>query len=242
MALLRTLISVRIPTRGFLHGDGVFAASLRRHMPCEPQSVAPGSLRTVLDTALAEGMKADYLPADREQDPNTQDPHRMVQCTAQPDVLWVQHHCGLYRSINGGQLWEGIAAPKPSGFGFAVACDPVDPQRAWFVPAQADTQRYPLDGKMVVNRTDDGGKTFTTFTSELPQEHAYHLVYRHSLEPAPDRQTLAMSSTTGSLWISADAGEHWQCVFRDLPPVAALGGALTHYYIFNSVIGLFHRG
>lgn len=29
-----------------------FAASLRRHVQCEPQSVAPGSLRTVLDAAL----------------------------------------------------------------------------------------------------------------------------------------------------------------------------------------------
>lgn len=170
----------------------------------------------------AEGMKADYLPLESAQDPNTQDPHRMVQCAAQPNVLWVQHHCGLYRSTNGGQLWEGIPAPAPSGFGFAVACDPQDPLRAWFVPAQADTQRYAVDGKMVVNRTDDGGKTFTSFTRGLPQTHAYHLVYRHCLELAPDRNTLAMSSTTGGLWTSPDAGEQWHCVSRDLPPVAAL--------------------
>lgn len=29
-----------------------FAASLRRHVPCAPQSVAPGSLRRVLQDAL----------------------------------------------------------------------------------------------------------------------------------------------------------------------------------------------
>ncbi len=171
----------------------------------------------------ADGMKADYMPADSAQDPNTQDPHRMVHCAAQPDVLWVQHHCGLYRSTDGGKLWQGIAAPAPSGFGFAVACDPTNPLRAWFVPAKADTHRYAVDGKMVVNRTDDGGKTFQAFHSGLPQQHAYHLVYRHGLELAPDGQTLAMSSTTGGLWISVDAGEHWQCVSTDLPPVAALG-------------------
>lgn len=170
----------------------------------------------------ADGMKADYLPPDIEQDPNAQDPHRMVQCAAQPDVLWVQHHCGLYRSTNAGHLWEGIPAPAPSGFGFAVACDPLDPLRAWFVPAQADTHRYAVDGKMVVNRTDDGGTTFKSFTHGLPQAHAYHLVYRHCLALAPDRNTLAMSSTTGGLWISPDAGEQWHCVSRDLPPVAAL--------------------
>jgi hypothetical protein len=171
----------------------------------------------------ADGMKSDYLPADSAQDPNTQDPHRMVQCAAHPDVLWVQHHCGLYRSTDTGHHWTAIAAPAPSGFGFAVACDPVDPLRAWFVPAQADTHRYAVNGKMVVNRTGDGGASFQTFGQGLPERDAYHLVYRHSLELAPDRQTLAMSSTTGGLWISADAGEHWHCVSKDLPPVAALG-------------------
>jgi hypothetical protein len=167
-------------------------------------------------------MKADYLPAESAQDPNTQDPHRMVQCAAQPDVLWVQHHCGIYRSTDGGQQWQAVPAPAPSGFGFAVACDPADPNRAWFVPAQSDTLRYPVGGKMVVTRTDDAGASFQQFDQGLPQSQAYHLVYRHSLDVANDRRTLAMSSTTGGLWVSANAGEHWQCISRDLPPVAAL--------------------
>jgi hypothetical protein len=171
----------------------------------------------------AEGMVADYLPPGSAQDPNTQDPHRMLQCAAQPDVLWVQHHCGLYRSTDGGQRWSGIAPPSPSDFGFAVACDPLDPLRAWFVPAQSDTHRYPVGGHMVVTRTEDGGQSFTVLDQGLPAHDAYHLVYRHGLELAPDRQTLAMASTTGGLWISADAGAQWHCVSRDLPPVAALG-------------------
>jgi hypothetical protein len=171
----------------------------------------------------AEGMVADYLPAGSAQDPNTQDPHRMRQCAAHPDVLWVQHHCGLYRSTDGGRHWAGLAAPLPSGFGFAVACDPQNPLRAWFVPAQSDTHRYPVGAKMVVTRTDDGGKSFKLLEQGLPSHGAYHLVYRHGLELAPDRQTLAMASTTGGLWISPDAGDQWHCVSRDLPPVAALG-------------------
>jgi len=245
-----------------------FAASLRRHVACAPQTVAAGNLRVVLEAALAaapelshyvlddqghirkhvavscggvwqttdvgqswlltaDGMKADFLPPESEQHPNTQDPHRMLQCAAQPDVLWVQYHCGLYRSTNGGHLWVGIPAREPSGFGFAVACDPLDPLRAWFVPAQADTHRYAVDGQIVANHTDDGGKSFKTFTRGLPQAHAYHLVYRHRLEMSPDRHILAMASTTGGLWISADAGEQWHCVSRDLPPVAALGWAVA---------------
>jgi photosystem II stability/assembly factor-like uncharacterized protein len=173
-------------------------------------------------TLTAAGMKADYMPPESAEEPNTQDPHRMVQCAAQPDVLWVQHHCGIFRSTDGGKLWNAIASPAPSGFGFVVACDPLDPARAWFVPAQADTHRYPADGKMVVTRTDDAGETFQCFEAGLPARPAYHLVYRHCLEVAMDRVSLAMASTTGGLWVSGDAGEQWHCISRDLPPVAAL--------------------
>ena len=170
----------------------------------------------------ASGMKADYMPEESAYDENIQDVHCMVQCAARPDTLWVQHHCGIYRSSDGAQTWQAVSPPQPSGFGFAVACDPRNPQRAWFVPAQADACRIPVDGRMVVTRTDDGGASFQVFGDGLPQSNAYHLVYRHALDVAGDGQTLAMASTTGGLWVSFDAGERWQALSRDLPPVAVL--------------------
>lgn len=176
-------------------------------------------------TVTSEGLRADFMPEERAFDPNIQDPHGVAQCTAQPDHLWLQHHCGLYRSTDGGQHWLPIPSPAPSGFGFAVVADPQHPERAWFVPAQADACRFPVDGRLVVNRTDDGGQTFTSFGEGLPQANAYDLVYRHALVVTPDGRTLAMASTTGSLWISEDAGERWQLVNAHLPPVAALAWA-----------------
>ena len=174
----------------------------------------------------AKGMKADYLPPDAPDEENLQDPHCLVQCAAQPDAQWVQHHCGIYKSVDGSMSWQavgkGIEAPAPSGFGFPVAVDPTNPERAWFVPAQADACRVPVGGRMVVNRTDDGGKTFTALSDGLPQQHAYHLAYRHGLDVSADGQTLALGSTTGGLWVSTDAGEKWQCVSRDLPPIAVI--------------------
>lgn len=172
--------------------------------------------------ATTRGMKAGYVPAESAENPDVQDPHCMVQCAAAPDTLWLQHHDGMYRSADGGQNWQRIARPAPSDFGFAVACDPNDARRAWFVPAQADVCRIPVGARMVVNRTDDGGASFSTFGAGLPSEHAYHLVYRHGLDVAADGRTLAMASTTGGLWVSVDAGEHWQALSGDLPPAAAL--------------------
>ena len=177
-------------------------------------------------TLTAKGMKSDYTPPDMEEDENSQDPHSVVGSAAAPDVLWSQHHCGIFRSTDGGNFWQQITTPIstsfPSVFGFAVAADPANPLRAWFAPAVKDQFRYPVDGKLVVTRTDDGGKTFQAFGKGLPQNHAYDLVYRHGLAVAPNGQDLAMASTTGSLWVSSDAGESWKTVSHNLPPVAVV--------------------
>lgn len=172
-------------------------------------------------TNTSEGMDAGaYMPPERRFEGNIQDVHRIEACAAQPDVLWAQHHCGLYRSQDGGLHWQPLAAPAPSAFGFAVAAHPADPRRAWFVPAHSDAQRMPVDGRLVVNETRDGGARFESLGYGLPPHDAYHLVYRHGLVCSADGTTLAMGSTTGGLWISEDEGARWHCISRDLPPIA----------------------
>jgi len=167
----------------------------------------------------ADGMRAEYMPPDQANDPNIQDPHRVVQCAAQPDWLWAQHHNGIFVTNDGSQSWKELSGVKPSHFGFAVVVHPTDPKTAWFVPAVKDERRVPVDGKVVVTRTRDGGQTFTTLTDGLPQEHAYDIVYRHGLDIDTTGNTLAFGTTTGSLWGSDDQGDHWQCVSTHLPPV-----------------------
>jgi hypothetical protein len=170
----------------------------------------------------ATGMRAEYMPPDQAQDPEVQDPHCVVQCRATPDHLWAQHHNGIFRSTDAGQSWQEIKNVQPSTFGFPVAVHPEDGNVAWFVPAVKDEQRYPRDGEMVVTRTRDGGGSFETLRSGLPQTHAYDLVYRHALDLDTSGQCLAMGSTTGSVWVSEDQGDHWQCVSTHLPPVYAV--------------------
>ncbi len=171
----------------------------------------------------SDGLDAGaYMPPERRFDPNIQDVHRLDACAADPDALWVQHHGGMFRSADGGLHWTTIPDPAPSGFGFAVVAHPTNPRRAWFAPAHSDAQRMPVDGRLVVTETRDGGASFVTHSEGLPQRDAYHLVYRHGLACAADGRTLALGSTTGGLWISEDAGARWQNVSRDLPPIAAV--------------------
>ena len=165
------------------------------------------------------GMFANYMPPDRAEDPAIQDPHRVAQCRSQPNTLWVQHHNGIFVTNDYAESWREVPVPEPSSFGFAVACHPHDADTAWFVPAISDEVRYPKDGHFVVTRTRDGGKSVEVIRRGLPQQDAYHLVFRHALDVHEDGQLLAMGSTTGSVWVSEDGGDAWQLVTQDLPPV-----------------------
>ncbi|MEZ5965953.1 MAG: exo-alpha-sialidase [Planctomycetota bacterium] len=167
------------------------------------------------------GLRAEHVPKGQEYDPVQQDPHRVVQCPSAPDRVWCQHHNGIFRSDDGGTTFKEIKKVTPSAFGFAVAVHPRDPDVAWFVPGVKDECRVPGDGRFVVTQTRDGGKTFRSLANGLPKP-AYDLVYRHALDVADDGKTLAVGSTTGGLWVSANGGTKWQCLSAHLPPIYAL--------------------
>lgn len=167
----------------------------------------------------ATGMRAAYMPPELAGDPNIQDPHRVVSCPARPEALWAQHHNGVFRSVDGGASWYEIPNAAPSVFGFAVAVHPRDPDTAWLVPAIKDERRIPVEGKVVVARTRDGGKSWQVLREGLPQQHAYDLTYRHALDIDESGDRLAFGSTTGNLWTTEDQGDTWRAVSNHLPPI-----------------------
>ena len=114
---------------------------------------------------------------------------------------------------------------KPSVFGFAVAAHPTDRDRAWFAPAIKDEFRVPVDGKLVVTETTDGGTDFSIRDKGLPQLAAWDLIYRHALVVDGTGDRLAMGSTTGNLWTSGNGGASWAALSQHLPPIACLAFA-----------------
>ncbi len=171
---------------------------------------------------LGEGLFAAYMPPELRGSLVIQDVHRMVQCPSSADNLWIQHHNGIFRSTDGAAHWQNLPEVAPSDFGFAVAVHPHDCATAWFVPAKKDECRVPVDGRLVVTRTRDGGKSFEILREGLPQEHAYDLVYRHALDVDETGDRLAIGSTTGGLWTSANGGDRWEEVSTQLPPIHAV--------------------
>lgn len=224
----------QVPTRSKWFGGGYDEAGIHS-ISCDPHDAAHvivaiscGGVWETRDggaswTARTKGMIAPYVPPEQSEDPDVQDPHRMVHCASDPDVLWVQHHGGVFHSRNCGAEWQELHPPV-SNFGFAVAVHPSRPETAWFAPAHSDQRREPVDGRVVVNRTSDGGKTFETISRGLPDQ-AYDLVYRHGLAVDDSGERLAMGSTTGGLWFSGDGGDGWTMAKTRLPPIYAVAFA-----------------
>jgi hypothetical protein len=170
-------------------------------------------------TVIGEGLRAEYVPPDAQSKRSIQDAHRLAQCAANPDVMWVQHHNGVFHSSDGSNTFREIETAGPSTFGFAAIAHPHDDRTAWFAPAVKDECRVPVDGRLVVTRTRDGGASFETLRSGLPQEHCYDIVFRHGLDTDNTGRQLAMGSSTGGLWVSENDGDDWSVISNTLPQI-----------------------
>jgi photosystem II stability/assembly factor-like uncharacterized protein len=165
------------------------------------------------------GLRSEYMPPEQAFDMASQDPHCVVQCQAVPTTFWCQHHNGIFVSTDDLASWQEIKQAGPSVFGFPVTVDPQDPNTVWFVPAQKDEWRIPVDGQLCVTRTSDGGATFEILRHGLPN-NAYDLVLRHGLALSGD--SIAFGSTTGNAFVSFDRGQSFQVISNYLPPVYAV--------------------
>jgi len=166
-----------------------------------------------------KGMFATFMPPERRDDPAIQDPHRLALCKGNPEALWAQHHNGVFRSVDGAASWTDVPNVPPSTFGFTVAVHPTRGDTAWFVPEKSDEKRVPVDAKLTVARTRDGGASFESLGRGLPDSNAYDIIYRHGLDVDGSGDRLAMGSTTGGVWTSDDQGDSWTALAARLPPV-----------------------
>jgi len=166
--------------------------------------------------ARNRGVTNDYLPNPEAEWGH--DPHFITSCAAQPNHIWQQNHCGVFYSEDGAQSWKKVSVPEAGvHFGFPIAVDAQDGKTAWVVPARADSERMAIDGGLFVARTSDGGLSWQTFREGLPQDNAYDITLRHSLDIAGDY--LCFGTTTGNVYLSEDRGETWQCLGNNFPPV-----------------------
>jgi hypothetical protein len=160
-----------------------------------------------------QGLTAAYLPNPKAEVGH--DPHLLLQCHADPEVLWQQNHCGVFRTTNGGALWDNVSDQEGlAGYGFALAIDPQHAERAWVIPAISDEMRVAKDLALVVSYTEDGGESWSALRKGLPQEHCFDIVFRHAFQYQSEQ--LVFGTNNGNLYWSGNGGVHWENIARNL--------------------------
>lgn len=165
------------------------------------------------------GLIASYLP--RATPDVGHDPHQLQQCHSQPDVIWQQNHCGIFRTTDGGKQWTNVSGESgwPS-YGFALVIDHTNPDIAWVIPAESDESRIPAGLKLEVCKTTNGGKSWLSSSVGLPAQHAFDLVLRHGF--IRHAGMLAFGTTNGNLYGSMNDGNTWRILSSHLAPINSL--------------------
>ncbi len=149
--------------------------------------------------------------------------HKLARHPSRPDVLFMQKHWDVMRSDDGGRNWYEISGDLPSDFGFAIDVHAHEPDTVYVTPITSDEEHYPPDGRLRVYRSRTGGNEWQPLTAGLPQEHCYVNVLRDAMAvDSMDPCGVYVGTTGGQVYASADAGDHWSPIVRDLPAVLSV--------------------
>lgn len=155
--------------------------------------------------------------------------HKMTMHPSNPQVLYQQNHCGVYRSDNAGSDWIDIGDGKlPSRFGFPIAVHPTDPRTIYVVLEESDEYRMSIDGKFAIWRSRDAGEAWQRITQGLP-EKAHLVVLREAMATDTFEDAgIYVGSHTGQLFYSRDSGESFELLADFLPPINSVEAFVSH--------------
>ena len=170
---------------------------------------------------INRGLKSQYIP-----DPDAEVGHcvhRIAMHPSRPEVLFMQKHWDVMRSDDGGESWREVSGNLPTDFGFTIDVHAHEPDTVYVVPIKSDAEHYPLDGRLRVYRSRTGGNQWEALTEGLPQRNCYVNVLRDAMAvDTLESCGIYFGTTGGQVYVSADAGDHWSPIVRDLPAVLSV--------------------
>ncbi len=170
---------------------------------------------------INRGLRSEYNP-----DPSAEVGHcvhRIAMHPSRPNVLFMQKHWDVMRSDDAGESWREVSGNLPTDFGFPIQVHAHEPDTIYVVPIKSDSEHYPPEGKLRVYRSRTGGNEWEALTKGLPQTNCYVNVLRDSMAvDSLDPCGVYFGTTCGQVYASADAGDNWAPIVRDLPPVLSV--------------------
>jgi len=149
--------------------------------------------------------------------------HRIAMHPSRPNVLFMQKHWDVMRSDDAGESWKDVGGNLPTDFGFPIDVHSHEPNTIYVVPIKSDSEHYVPDGKLRVYRSRTGGQEWEALTKGLPQSHCYVNVLRDAMAvDSLDPCGVYFGTSGGQVYGSADAGDSWTPIVRDLPPVVSV--------------------
>ena len=170
---------------------------------------------------INHGLKSQYIP-----DPNAEVGHcvhRIAIHPSKPNTVFMQKHWDVMRSDDGGENWHEVSGNLPSDFGFPIDVHAHEPETIYVVPIKSDSEHFPPDGKLRVYRSKSGGNEWEALTKGLPQSDCYVNVLRDAMAVDNlDKCGIYFGTTGGQVYASADSGDTWNPIVRDLPAVLSV--------------------
>ncbi len=170
---------------------------------------------------INQGLRSEGIPDPKAEVGHCV--HRIAMHPARPHVLFMQKHWDVMRSDDAGASWREISGNLPTDFGFPIDVHAHEPETVYVVPIKSDAEHFPLDGQLRVFRSRSGGGEWEALTRGLPQRDCYVNVLRDAMAvDALDDCGVYFGTTGGQVYASADAGDTWAPIVRDLPAVLSV--------------------
>jgi photosystem II stability/assembly factor-like uncharacterized protein len=170
---------------------------------------------------INKGLKSNTIPAEEAEVGHCV--HHVAMHRARPGVLFMQKHWDIMRSDNAGESWQEVSGNLPTDFGFVIDVHAHEPETLYVVPITSDSLHFPPEGKLRVYRSRTGGNEWEPLTKGLPQSDCYVNVLRDAMSvDSLDECGVYFGTTGGQVYASADAGDSWTPIVRDLPAVLSV--------------------
>ena len=170
---------------------------------------------------INKGLVSKYIP-----DPTAEVGHcvhHVAMHTSRPQVLFMQKHWDVMRSDDAGENWHEVSGNLPTDFGFVIDVHAHEPETVFVVPIKSDSEHYVPDGKLRVFRSKTGGNEWQALEKGLPQKDCYVNVLRDAMAvDSLDECGVYFGTSGGQVYGSADAGDSWTPIVRDLPAVLSV--------------------